>query len=65
MRGSHCGRCQTGMQHGWCVLRMVMSGQKICHALIPILDLHGPGLSHVSVCDQEEEVGSMLSEHDS
>ena len=34
------------MQHGWYVLRMVMSGRKICHALTPILDLLRPGLSH-------------------
>ena len=38
MRGWHCGPCSTAVRHGWCVLRMVMSGRKICHALIPILD---------------------------
>ena len=36
------GPCQTGMQHGWYVFWMVMSGRKMCHALIPIWDLLGP-----------------------
>ena len=64
MRGSHCGPSRTGMRHGWYVLQMVMRRRKICHVLIPILDLLGLGLSHVSVCDQEEDEGSVPSEHD-